>query len=106
MDEAHPWRRVASLEDLMHQRRLVVEIDGLSILLLRLNTGVIAIHNRCTHLGEPLVGGRIIGGQIQCPFHGACFDLQTGNATTGPAVLPVRTFPARISDDDIAVHLA
>jgi 3-phenylpropionate/trans-cinnamate dioxygenase ferredoxin subunit len=67
---------------------------------------VIVLHDYCTHLGKPLAGGRVMGGQITCPFHGACFDLITGAAVSGPAVFPLHRFPARLEGENILADLS
>lgn len=99
------WICVASVEDLAAQRKLVRKIDGLEILLCRYGSEIAAVSNCCTHLGKPLDGGRVMGGQITCPFHGACFDLKTGAAISGPAVYPLPTFPVRVDEGKIFVNL-
>lgn len=92
---------VASLKALTAARRLVCEVEGVSVLLLFTNSSVMAVRNACTHLGLPLDKGRLMAGQIHCPFHGACFDLKTGRAMSGPAVVPLQKFPVMIEGDDI-----
>jgi 3-phenylpropionate/trans-cinnamate dioxygenase ferredoxin subunit len=43
--------------------------------------------------------------RIECPRHGATFDVTTGAALTLPAVVPVATFAVRMVGDDIYVDL-
>lgn len=40
---------------------------------------------------------------VECPLHGAEFDIRTGAARTLPAVAPVPTFPVRVEGDAILV---
>jgi len=63
------------------------------------------VDNRCTHLEMPLEEGRVIGGQIICPFHGACFNLRTGAAVSGPAVSPLVTHNVRVEEGRVYVEL-
>jgi nitrite reductase/ring-hydroxylating ferredoxin subunit len=44
-----------------------------------------------------------MAGQIHCPYHGACFDLRTGAAMSGPAVYGVRSFPVEMRAGEIFV---
>ena len=97
------WVRVASLGEFGDKRRLVREVNGVSILFLQQSSGVIAVRNSCTHLGKPLDQGRVMAGRIFCPFHGACFDLATGEAVSGPAVTRLQRYTVKVEGDDVFV---
>ena len=99
------WTHAAELSEFGSERRLTRSIAGIDLLLLRLENQVLAVRNRCTHLGQPLDRGRVMAGQIMCPFHGACFDLRSGAALSGPAVLPLACYPVRIVDGRVEVQL-
>jgi len=47
-----------------------------------------------------------VNGEIECPRHGARFDIKTGRAMCMPAVEPVKVFPVRISGGDIEIDQA
>lgn len=64
-----------------------------------------AIDDVCTHDGGALDQGEVIGDQIECPRHGARFDVRTGKAVTLPAIFPVKTYPVRVEGNDIQVEL-
>ena len=49
--------------------------------------------------------GYIEEGQIECPLHGACFDIKTGKALTAPATVDLDSYPIRIDGDQILVGL-
>ncbi|HET9375882.1 MAG TPA: bifunctional 3-phenylpropionate/cinnamic acid dioxygenase ferredoxin subunit [Chthoniobacterales bacterium] len=63
-----------------------------------------AISDICTHAEASLSEGTVDGETVECPLHGACFDLRTGEALTPPAVDPVQTFPVVIQEDTIYVE--
>jgi 3-phenylpropionate/trans-cinnamate dioxygenase ferredoxin subunit len=92
------WTRVSTLADFGDQRQLSCKVAELPLLLVRTGLSVIVLHDHCTHLGKSLLGGRVMAGQISCPYHGACFDLTTGAAVSGPAVSPLHMFPSRVED--------
>jgi 3-phenylpropionate/trans-cinnamate dioxygenase ferredoxin subunit len=71
------------------------------------NTGgeFYAIDDVCTHDGGPLGEGMLVDHQVECPRHGARFDLTTGRPVTLPAVLPVRTYPTRVEGDTVLVDV-
>ena len=62
-----------------------------------------AIEDVCTHDGGSLDQGELEGDEIECPRHGARFDVRTGRATLMPAVMPVQTFAVRVEGDDLFV---
>ncbi len=64
-----------------------------------------AIRDVCTHDDAPLDQGELDGCQIECPRHGAKFDVTTGKALCLPAVLPVPTYPIKVEGNDIFVLL-
>lgn len=64
-----------------------------------------AIQDVCTHDGGPLGEGEVLDHEVECPRHGAHFDLRTGRATAFPAVMGIRTYPVRVEDSEIRVAL-
>lgn len=102
---AEGWTPIAALADFGALRMLKREVDGLEVLLFRTGADIIAIHNHCTHLGKSLEGGRLMAGQLLCPFHGACFDLRSGKAVSGPAVMPLHVFPVRLENGSIYIDI-
>lgn len=105
MQTTRQWLRVATIDEFDASRKLVCTLAGRSILLYRSGREVMAVANLCTHLNKPLDAGRVIGGQVVCPYHGACFDLRTGKAMSGPAVHPLQTFPVHIEGGEVFIAL-
>ncbi len=64
-----------------------------------------AIKDACTHDGGILGFGDLYGDLIECPRHGARFDVKTGEAVTPPAIKPVQTYPVRVRGEDVEVEL-
>ena len=65
-----------------------------------------AMDDICTHDGGPLAEGIIEDHVIECPRHGARFDIRTGAVLGMPATLPVTTYAVRIAGDEIQVDLS
>jgi len=80
---------------------IVVEIEEKNILVTKINGEFYAVENNCTHENLPLNGGQVYDGQIQCPHHGARFDIKTGKATQFPAVMELKTYKVKIENDNV-----
>lgn len=80
------WERVARADEVAGDMPLAVTLaDGRRICLVRLHDEVFAVEDRCPHRDFPLSGGDVVNGCLECPWHGAHFDLRTGQCTQGPA---------------------
>jgi 3-phenylpropionate/trans-cinnamate dioxygenase ferredoxin subunit len=82
----------------------VVRLDDREIALFHLAQGYFAMDDVCTHDGGPLAEGVIEGDVIECPRHGARFDIRTGAVRAMPATAPVPTYPVRVAGDEIQVE--
>jgi NADPH-dependent 2,4-dienoyl-CoA reductase/sulfur reductase-like enzyme/nitrite reductase/ring-hydroxylating ferredoxin subunit len=65
---------------------------GEAVLLARRGEHVWAVSATCTHYGGPLAEGRVIGEEVRCPWHHACFNLRTGEAVRAPALNPIACY--------------
>ena len=74
-----------------------------ALLLCNVDGEIFAIEDACSHDGGELDQGTLDGCRVECPRHGALFDVKTGAALTLPAILPIRTFPVRVEGDAIFV---
>lgn len=83
----------------------VRRIDNPPIAVFNVEGALFAISDVCTHAEASLSEGQVEGQTVECPLHGACFDLRTGEALTPPAVEPVKTFAVVVQDDDVYVEV-
>lgn len=95
--------KVATRSELASGGKKLVEIDGLAIALFRIGDDYYAIEDVCTHDGGPLAEGELHGKEIECPRHGARFDVQTGKALCLPAVDPVDVYKVELRGDDVYI---
>jgi nitrite reductase/ring-hydroxylating ferredoxin subunit len=96
---------VAKIEEVPVGKIKVVEAGGRRIALCNFGGKIYAIADECTHDRGPLDQGELIGHEVECPRHGARFDIETGRATRLPAVRPVKTYSVVVNDGAIAVEV-
>jgi apoptosis-inducing factor 3 len=77
------------LESIPEGGMLAGHVGNEPVILSRSGGDVFAIGGKCTHYGGPLGEGLVVGNTVRCPWHHACFDLRTGEATHAPALNPV-----------------
>ena len=98
--------KVAEVHELSPGKGKLVELNGNRILLIQLKDGYYAIDDTCTHEEESLSGGFIEGNEIECPKHGARFEIQTGDALCFPAAVGLSTYEVRVDAKDIKLNLS
>ncbi|MFN2202408.1 MAG: Rieske (2Fe-2S) protein [Caldilineaceae bacterium] len=97
--------KVADTDEIAVGGSKLVQIEDVRIALFNLDGEYYAIEDVCTHDGGPLVEGEIIDGcEVECPRHGARFDIRTGRATRMPAFSPTNTYEVRVEGNDILVE--
>lgn len=96
---------VATKGDVPPGEMRAVDVDGVSVLLCNVDGEFFAVHDECTHECFPLSEGRLGGHAVTCMLHGASFDVKTGEILSPPAYEPLRTFPVRVSGDDVSVAI-
>ena len=97
--------KVATRAELPPGGKLLTEIDGRAIAVFNVEGTYYAIDDVCTHDGGPLAEGDLEGCEIQCPRHGARFDVRTGAALCFPAVEPVTSHNVAVEGEDVLVSL-
>ncbi len=97
--------RVARLAELPEGEPVRCEARGEPVGLLRRGGEVLAFADRCTHEEASLCEGFVEGFTIECPLHGASFDLRTGKALSLPATRDLRTYPVRLEGGEVSVGL-
>lgn len=96
---------VAKAADIAPGKACIVTVGEYRIALCNVDGEFFAIEDVCTHDDGPLGEGQLQDCRIECPRHGAQFDVKTGQAVRMPAIVPVKTFPVRVSDGDVFIEV-
>jgi 3-phenylpropionate/trans-cinnamate dioxygenase ferredoxin subunit len=96
---------VAKVSEIPDPGKKLVEVDERLVVVIHNAGKFYAIDDVCTHDGGPLDQGELQENLVECPRHGAKFDVTTGRAVVLPAVRPVKTYPVEVDGDDVKVTL-
>ena len=99
------WVEVARLQAVPVGQLLQVKVGRIEIVLANVDGVVYALEDVCSHQDFPLSDGELEGTELECAFHGAKFDVCTGNATQLPAVKAVRAFDVEDRDGAVFVRV-
>ncbi|XP_046839901.1 apoptosis-inducing factor 3-like isoform X2 [Xenia sp. Carnegie-2017] len=72
-------------------------------LLVRENGTYTAVGHKCTHYGAQLVKGSLMNGRVRCPWHGACFNVWTGDIEDFPGLDAIPKFQTKIVEGNVLV---
>ena len=95
--------KVASVKDIPPGTRLFYEFAEETVIILNIAGQFFCIADLCTHDDGPLEDGELSGHEVECPRHGARFDVRNGSALCLPATEPIPTYQIEIKDGDIYV---
>ena len=99
------WQTLAGVSDIPPGKIGVFDVGEARIALCNVDGQFYAIDDVCTHDGGALGQGELEGCEIECPRHGARFDVRTGRVTCLPASSPVGTYPVRLEGDTVQVDV-
>lgn len=101
------WQALGSREDVQLEpgRVRVFEVGERRVAICNVAGELHAIDDVCTHDGGSLDQGQLDGTEIECPRHGARFDVRDGRVTRLPAFAPVESFPVRLSNGVVEVDV-
>lgn len=76
--------------------------DG-EVLLVKQNGKLTATGTRCSHFNAPLVTGALGEGRVRCPWHGACFNLETGDIEDFPGLDSIPCYKVTVVEGQVSV---
>jgi nitrite reductase (NADH) small subunit len=97
--------RVAQTNEIRPGTGKVVEAGGRDVALFNVDGSFYAIDNTCPHVEGPLGEGQLQGDCVACPWHGATFNVKTGQVTSPPAKVGVKTFPVHVDSGNVYVEV-
>ncbi|MGA7328658.1 MAG: Rieske 2Fe-2S domain-containing protein [Rhodomicrobium sp.] len=100
------FAKVAYTNEIEPGQALLVDVKGKQIALFNVDGQFFALDNTCAHRGGPLAEGEVLGHEVTCLWHGATFDVRTGEVVGPPSTADCRTLRRpRDRNHDIEVEL-
>ena len=97
--------KVLKLSEITENSSRLVEIEDKKIAIFNVGGEIYAIDDICSHAEASLSEGEVFDCIVECPLHGAEFDLKTGEATTLPATKGVVTYKTDVDDEYLYVEV-
>ena len=97
--------QVATRSQIPENGVIGVQVEGKNLALINLNGEIYALDDECPHEAAPLSDGRIVGDEIECPWHSSHFDIRTGRVMRDPADADVANYRVRLVGDAEEVEI-
>ncbi|OJJ08679.1 hypothetical protein ASPVEDRAFT_89892 [Aspergillus versicolor CBS 583.65] len=108
MAQEYKLKDISSLSGINNFDKVEAEVEGVQdgkVLLVKYDDKVHAISPKCTHYGAPLKLGVVSPeGRITCPWHGACFNVKSGDIEDAPAPAALNTFGLTEKNGAVYIH--
>jgi len=99
------WYVVAHADEITDQPKQVILL-GERLVIFRGSDGVHALKDLCIHRGAELSGGKVVNGNIECPYHGWQYNGQ-GRCVLIPSIPASQPIPSKAKTEcyRVAEHL-
>ncbi|XP_036979135.1 apoptosis inducing factor mitochondria associated 4 isoform X1 [Acanthopagrus latus] len=82
-----------------------VAVEEQNVLLVRTKGQYSAVGSRCSHYNAPLIKGALVGERVRCPFHGASFNVKTGDIEEYPGLDCLPCYKVKVEDGKVYVTI-
>jgi MocE subfamily Rieske [2Fe-2S] domain protein len=100
------WHFAGLADDFEDEDIEQIKVGQLAVAVYRAEGNFYATQDLCTHEHAYLSDGVLIDCVVECPFHQGRFDVRTGAALGAPVIVPLKTYPVKLVDGKIYVHLS
>jgi len=97
---------VGKILEVQEGKLMHITAGGKEIIVTKLGGNYYAMDNVCTHAGADLHEGELNNNVLTCPWHGAKWDIKTGNLISFPQKLtPLQSHKVLIENDTLYVEI-
>lgn len=94
-------KKIAAVGDFEKRSYKITHHAQKEIAIFKVGADFYAIENQCPHRKAPLIAGTIKNCVVECPWHGARFDLKTGKGLPGAHQADLLSFEIRVEGDSL-----
>ena len=96
---------VATTGELSPGERKLIELDGQRIALFNIGGEYFCIADVCSHDNGPVAEGECEGYEIECPRHGARFDIRDGKVLSFPAIRDIPSYQVTLKGEAVQIEI-
>jgi 3-phenylpropionate/trans-cinnamate dioxygenase ferredoxin subunit len=96
---------LATTGELAPGERKLIGLYGRRIALFNIAGKYYCIADVCSHDGGPVAEGECFGFEIECPRHGARFDVRDGEVLSFPAIRGIPVYPVSVVDEKVQIDM-
>jgi NAD(P)H-dependent nitrite reductase small subunit len=99
------WIEACAESDIDEDLPKAVILNGVEIGLFKLGDELFALEDVCPHAYALLSQGFVEGEEVECPLHGAIFNIRTGKCLKEPGERDLKTYPVRVENGTVLVDM-
>lgn len=103
MNDCTNLLELCAVADVRADTPLKVEAMNTELAVFQVDDNYYVTQNHCTHGPGSLSEGYLEGSEIECPFHQGRFDVITGEPTSPPCTIRLRTWTVVLREGKILV---
>jgi nitrite reductase/ring-hydroxylating ferredoxin subunit len=99
------WHRLCRADQVTEDHPFGGEVAGTPVVVFNDGARCYALRDSCSHAQARLSEGFVDAHTVQCPLHGAEFDIRTGKCISDPPYEDVQAFEVRIEGGEVYLKL-
>ncbi len=104
-EEECEFYEIMPSSELCDGERVLVELDEIPIVIFNIADAFYAVKDLCPHANLELGSGDLEGYELVCAYHGAKFDVRSGEVLSLPAVEAIPAYPVRVRNGNLELGL-
>lgn len=99
------WIKIGNVSDIPDQGMKCFQLDDDEVTIAKVQGKFYAFNDTCTHAMVSLADGCMEGFQVECPAHGAKFDVRDGKVQCMPATEDLKVYETKEEGNELYVNL-